>query len=47
MRPDEAVMRALEEEGLKDCVDVEKLVKLMMDGAPIQVHSLAGGNPVW
>ena len=31
MRPDEAVMKALEEEGIKDRVDAEKLAELAME----------------
>ena len=30
MRPDEAVMKALEEKGTMDCVDVEELVESAM-----------------
>lgn len=30
MRPDEAVLKAIEEEGTMDCADVEKLVELAM-----------------
>ena len=30
MRPDEAVMKALEDEGMREHVDAEKLVELMM-----------------